>query len=433
MRILHTSDWHLGQHFMGKTRITEHKAFLDWLLTLVEERQADALVVAGDVFDTGTPPSYARTLYNEFIVSLQGTGCRQLLILGGNHDSDATLNEGRSILSFLNTRVTAGLSDDLRDHVTVLDDRAGNPGLILCTIPFLRPRDLVRSMAGQSGTEKQVAMGQAIREFYDGVFAESLTIREAIAAQGDRLPVMATGHLTVVGGKATESVRDIYIGSLDAFPAAGFPAADYIALGHLHQGQAIKNMPHIRYSGSPIPLSFDEGRQEKQVLMAEFRNGSLADVVPVTIPCFRRLVCLKGNLKDIEAGIRALDEEITAGGDGAWRNEAVWLEAEVAEDDYLTDLQERIQAMIAGTDGQPSGTGIELLRVRRKRKGRKPGMMPENRERLEELNPRDVFSRRLNAESLEAGQADILSTLFDEILEQVRVQGGEDTPEGDAL
>ncbi len=83
MRILHTSDWHLGQHFMGRTREPEHRAFLKWLIGQIKERRADALVVAGDIFDTGAPPSYARTLYNEFIVSLQNTGCRQALILGG--------------------------------------------------------------------------------------------------------------------------------------------------------------------------------------------------------------------------------------------------------------------------------------------------------------------------------------------------------------
>ncbi len=423
MRIIHTSDWHLGQHFMGKTRTEEHRAFLDWLLELIDTQKADALVVAGDVFDTGTPPSYARTLYNEFIVSLQNSGCSQTLILGGNHDSDATLNEARAILACLNTRVTAGISEDPKDHVQVLNDHQGNPGLIVCAVPFIRPRDIIKSLGGQSGKEKQIAMGQAIREFYIRVF-DAAKVEQARLAKSDscrELPIMATGHLTVVGGKSSESVRDIYIGSLDAFPASGFPAADYVALGHLHRSQQIKNQDHIRYSGSPIPLSFDEGHLEKQVLVVDFKDGSLTGITSVPIPCFRRLVCLKGNLEKIEAGIRELAGDLSGNPAGI---PPLWLEVEVAADDYLTDLQDRIQAMIENeTQGREDDPPLlELLRVRRKRKTQLSGLVPEKRERLEELTPKEVFSRRLAQEELDGDQAQVLNTLFDQILDQVQDQ-----------
>ena len=105
MRILHTSDWHLGQNFYSKSREAEHQAFLDWLLETAQTHQVDAIIVAGDVFDTGSPPSYARTLYNRFVVNLQQTGCH-LVVLAGNHDSVATLNESRDIMAFLNTTVS---------------------------------------------------------------------------------------------------------------------------------------------------------------------------------------------------------------------------------------------------------------------------------------------------------------------------------------
>ena len=419
MRILHTSDWHLGQHFMGRTRTREHKAFFDWLLNIVEKQQVDAVVVAGDIFDTGTPPSYARTLYNEFIVALRQTCCRHLLILGGNHDSEATLNEGRSLLAYLNTRVTAGISDDSGDHVMLLEDKAGNPGLILCAVPFLRPRDLVRSVGGQSGRDKQLAMGKAIQSFYSRVFDVARQKQGALSRDGHVLPILATGHLTVVGGKSSDSVRDIYIGSLDAFPASGFPEADYIALGHLHRGQTIKGRDHIRYSGSPIPLSFDESGREKQVLIVDFKDDGAAVVSPLTVPCFRRLVCLKGNLDEIEAGIKSLSREIVSAGAGeTWGRRTVWVEAEVRDDDYLTDLQDRIQTMIAEQD-TGDGPALALLRVRRRRKGATPGLAPENRERLEELNPTEVFSRRIAAESMTEDQVQVLNTLFEEILDQV--------------
>lgn len=420
MRLIHTSDWHLGQHFMGRTRTEEHRAFLDWLLELVTTRRADALVVAGDIFDTGTPPSYARTLYNEFIVSLRDTGCCQALILGGNHDSEATLNEARSLLAVLNTRVAAGVSPTPQDHVMVMKTHDDSPGLIVCAVPFIRPRDMVKSMAGQTGTDKQTAMGRAIREFYTRVFEAAKTEQAALASgpEGRVLPIMATGHLTVVGGKASESVRDIYIGTLDAFPASGFPAVDYLALGHLHQAQQIKSLDHIRYSGSPIPLSFDEGAGEKQVLQVDFKDGALEAVTPVPVPCFRRLISLKGSLEQIESGIGELVREVRA----AAPERSLWLEAEVAVDDFLSDLQDRVQAMIP----TELRSKMALLRVRRHRRQHAPGLVPRAGERLEELSPKEVFSRRLALEELDADQTRVMTTLFGEILEQVRT--GEPDP-----
>lgn len=152
MRILHTSDWHLGQNFYSKSRAAEHEAFLNWLLETAQAHEVDAIIVAGDIFDTGSPPSYARELYNRFVVNLQQTGCH-LVIVAGNHDSVATLNESRDILAFLNTTVVASAGHAPQ----ILKKRDGTPGAVLCPIPFLRPRDIVQSQAGLSGSEKTAA------------------------------------------------------------------------------------------------------------------------------------------------------------------------------------------------------------------------------------------------------------------------------------
>ena len=140
MRILHSSDWHLGQHFMGKSREAEHRAFLDWILAQITQLKVDVLVVAGDLFDTGTPPSYARALYNNFIVEMRNHNC-QLVVLGGNHDSVATLHESRDLLACLGTTVIGGISELPSDQVILLKDRKGRPGALLCAIPFLRSRE----------------------------------------------------------------------------------------------------------------------------------------------------------------------------------------------------------------------------------------------------------------------------------------------------
>lgn len=421
MRILHTSDWHLGQHFMGKTREKEHRAFLAWLKTTVEEQKADALVVAGDVFDTGTPPSYARSLYNEFIVSLQETVCSRVIILGGNHDSAATLNEGKSLLACLKTRVLAGLSDDPEDHVLVVRDRDSRPGLLVCALPYLRPSDLMQSTGGQSGQEKKQMLGLAIEAVYQQIFNAALALQKALGAEtGTDLPVMATGHLTVLGTASSESVRDIYIGNLSGFPAAGFPPADYIALGHLHRAQAIDGgaCPHIHYAGSPIPLSFDEASQTKQVNLVTFAPGRAAEVTPIPIPKFRSLISLKGSLKTIGQDLAALKAKEDAPDAGT----TAWLEVEVAEDDFLSDLTDRVQDLVR----EKGPEHLELLRVRRRRSGAGPGLVPEAAPRLEELTPGDVFARRLDEEDLDQDRKKAITALFDEIVAQVTAPAPEE-------
>ena len=148
MRILHTSDWHLGQHFMGKSRQAEHQALITWLLEQVETRAVDAVLIAGDIFDTGTPPSYARELYNHLVGQLYKAGV-PLLVLGGNHDSPATLGESRDLLAHLGTTVIGATYADPTTQVIVLPQRNGEPGCIVCAIPFVRPRDVLQSQAGQ--------------------------------------------------------------------------------------------------------------------------------------------------------------------------------------------------------------------------------------------------------------------------------------------
>ena len=182
MRILHTSDWHLGQNFYSKSREAEHQAFLDWLLETAQAHQVDAIIVAGDVFDTGSPPSYARTLYNRFVVNLQQTGCH-LVVLAGNHDSVATLNESRDIMAFLNTTVVASAGHTPQ----ILPRRDGTPGAVLCPIPFLRPRDIITSQAGLNGIEKQQHLLAAITDYYQQHYADACKLR------GDQpLPIIAT-------------------------------------------------------------------------------------------------------------------------------------------------------------------------------------------------------------------------------------------------
>ncbi|WP_158783353.1 exonuclease subunit SbcD [Pantoea sp. BAV 3049] len=405
MRVIHTADWHLGQFFYTKSRAAEHQAFLDWLLAQAETHQVDAIIVAGDIFDTGSPPSYARELYNRFVVRLQQTQC-QLVILGGNHDSVATLNESRELLACLNTRVIAAASDDPREQVLLLNTRDGQPGALLCAIPYLRPRDITTSQAGQSGHEKQQTLLEAITIHYQQCWQEALAQRKAMDLP---LPIIATGHLTTMGVTKSDAVRDIYIGTLDAFPAQAFPPADYIALGHIHRAQRIANTEHIRYSGSPIPLSFDELGKEKSVFLVGFTDGKLSSVQPLNIPLFQPMQMIKGSLEAIENQLA----EIQPREDG----KTVWLDIEIVTGAWLNDLQRRIQEMTLELP-------VEVVLLRRSREQRELAIDRHNNETLSELSVEEVFTRRLAMETDEEPERLARATLlFNQTLAEIDNEG----------
>jgi len=409
MKLIHTSDWHLGQSFMGKSRQSEHQQFLSWLIDTAIEQKVDAIIVAGDIFDTGSPPSYARELYNKFIVNLQTTGIH-LIILGGNHDSVATLGESKELLACLNTHVIPGALSDISEQVITLHDPSGDPLMIICAIPYLRPRDIMQSVAGQSGSEKQQNLQQAISDHYRSIYVLAEEQRNTISKEHNHtIPIIATGHLTTVDAKSSESVREIYIGSLDAFPSSAFPPADYIALGHIHRAQKVGGKEHIRYCGSPIPLSFDELNNDKTIVLVEFDADKFLAAIPKEVPRFQPMHLIKGDLKSIEDEINRLAKQYDV-------SQPAWLDIEVSTQDYLNDLQQRIQSMVEDLP-------LEVLLLRRERKQRLQSMDSETKETLQELTPKDVFERRLASENWDSEELQDkkrrISKVFDQVVDDL--------------
>jgi exonuclease SbcD len=398
MRILHTSDWHLGQYFLGHSRQAEHQKLIAWLVEQTRLHAVDSVLIAGDIFDTGAPPSYARELYYTLILALRDG----LTLLAGNHDSVAVLEESRHLLTALNTVVIPSVQDDPNEQVRVLTTRDGKPGAIVCAIPFIRPRDVLQSIAGQSARDKQQSLQDAIHAHYQALF----TLAEQKRAElGAHLPIIATGHLTTVGASASESVREIYVGALEAFPTSAFPAADYIALGHIHRPQKVGGFEHIRYSGSPIPLSFDEARQQKEMLLVDVSSNGLERVTVLDVPCFQPLLSVKGSLKELEAAVSVAASQASEG-------EIVWLEIVVSADDYLSDLQSRIQKI---TEDLP----VEVLRIRRERSSVSAALQSQAKETLNELTPDDVFARRLQTETIDEETRLQLLSMYREVVAEI--------------
>lgn len=410
-RLLHTSDWHLGQHFYGKSRKQEHQEFLAWLLVQIKEQQVDAVVVAGDIFDTGTPPSYAREMYFDFVVKVHQLNC-QLVVLAGNHDSVAMLSESKAVLSELSCHVIPSVSNDISDQIITLNSSNGDKQAIICGVPFIRPRDILLSQSGQTTKDKQYALQQAIREHYQAIYQQAKEIAN------EQVPIIATGHLTTVGVTATESVRDIYIGTLEAFPASEFPNADYIALGHIHRSQKVAKTEHIRYSGSPIPLSFDEAKQDKKVLVTDFNGAKLSQVNELIIPCFQPLVMLKTNLTELEDEVSLLLDETELAD-----NQKLWLDIEIDSAQYLSDLTTRIDRIV-------SGKPIEVLLVRRTKQNRQRMTGEKENTTLNELKLTDVFQTRLLEENWDSeedkARKERVEQLFMQTAEQLALEQNSD-------
>lgn len=414
LRLIHTSDWHLGQHFYGKSRAQEHQAFLRWLLEQIEQQQVDALIVAGDIFDTGTPPSYARELYFNFIVGLQALNCT-LVVVAGNHDSVAMLGESASILEKLDSHVITAPTINEQHQLITINTEQGEQAVI-CAIPFLRPRDVLESVAGQSAQEKQQALSQSIANHYQSL------VEHAKEGANDNTAIIATGHLTTVGASVSESVRDIYIGTLEAFPAALFPEVDYLALGHIHRQQKVGGTEHIQYSGSPIALSFDEKQTNKSVNLVTFDQGKVAEIKQLAVPCVQPMLTVSCQLDDLAEKLTqyfASQEPIQ---NELGEEVITWLDVELESADYLHDLTAKVEAICAEFP-------VEVLLVRRVKKQRNNTSEYFANQTLEELTVDQVFQARVEREDglshLPSEQVARVSSLFEQMIAEVEVPSEE--------
>ncbi|MDB5233751.1 MAG: hypothetical protein JWR44_744 [Hymenobacter sp.] len=407
MRVLHTADWHLGQRFIsGHERTDEHRHFLNWLVATVREQAVEILVIAGDVFDSGSPSNQALELYYDFLLQMQGTACRDIVVVGGNHDSPATLNAPARLLRHLRVHVVGCVPDCFEDQVLVLNDAAGRPGLVVCAVPFLRDRDVRLSVPGETAEEREARLKQGIADHY----ARIAEVEHVWQLKEQGLPVLATGHLYAAGAVPSDSERTIHVGNLGQVTAEHFPDIfDYVALGHLHRPQRVGGREHIRYSGSPIALSFSEIDHGKEVLLLDFAGGKLAKLTALEVPGTRRLLRFHGELDEVVGLLVAYDN-------GDYLLPA-WVDVEVRSELTQLEVAEALLKVIQDLDRKT----LEVLARRHLRlvKLRPLGDTGEDEEpltpSLHDFTEREVFAQRLETEP-EAGRAELLAA-FDELLE----------------
>jgi exonuclease SbcD len=301
LRLIHTADWHLGQTFHGYDRDAEHGRFLDWLLQTLTERRPDALLLAGDVFDTVNPSAAAQRRFFDFLARAHAAlPAMQTVIIAGNHDAAARLEAPAALLESLRISVTGTVPRDAAGAVQAekflvpLRDAAGHVQAVALAVPFLRPADVP-------------ALPDAADPYLDGIRALYHLATEAALARFPGVPLVALGHCHVQhGAESRESERRLVIGGAEAVQAETFPAAlAYVALGHLHLPQELDG-GRLRYSGSPVPLSFSEKDYRHRVLEIELTDTGVASVTPHFIPCTVELLRLPAQPAPLEDVLAAL-------------------------------------------------------------------------------------------------------------------------------
>ncbi|MDO8032246.1 exonuclease SbcCD subunit D C-terminal domain-containing protein [Janthinobacterium sp. SUN128] len=382
MRLLHTSDWHLGQTLHNYERGYEHQRFLDWLLDTLVAEQVDVLLVAGDVFDNANPSAASQ---KQLYVFLQQARARlpalQLVVVAGNHDSAGRLEAPGPLLAAHGTHVIGHVlrgDDGQIDLERLLLPLTGSDGQVQAwclAVPFLRPGDVPKLPAGDT----QDAYLGGIALLYRQLADLALERRQPGHA------IIAMGHCHMVGGEmSNDSERRIVIGGTEMLPSGIFDTAiAYAALGHLHKAQAVGGQQHIRYCGSPIPLSFAEVNYRHQVLCLDIDGEQLREVRAIEVP--RAVPLLR--VPATPAPIAEVLEQLAALDVPAAPPEAQpFLEVRVRLDAPEPGLRTRIETAL-------DGKHVRLAKIETSSAARSSA--PENMtlDQLGQLQPDDIFRR----------------------------------------
>lgn len=283
LKIIHTADWHLGQSFFGYDRQPEHTAFLKWLAETVADRQIDVLLIAGDVFDVANPSASAQRQFYHFLkeINLANPGL-QVVVVAGNHDSAARLEAPNPLLEELGIAVVGVVKRnesgeiDFNSLLLPLRHRDGSVQAYCMAVPFLRQGDYPPT--DQKDQNTYVA---GVERMYRGLY------EFAMEKAGTELPLVAMGHLHVLGAELSDDDRSerVIMGGLESVTSDSFPRElAYTALGHIHKAQKVGGREEVRYSGSPLPMSFSETNYRHQVVLVTLDGRTPASIEPLIIP-----------------------------------------------------------------------------------------------------------------------------------------------------
>jgi exonuclease SbcD len=403
LRILHTSDWHLGHRLYDRERTEEHRAALDWLLEQIVDEKIDLLVMAGDVFDVTNPSNQARELYYNFLGRLIKTDCEAAIIIGGNHDSPAMLDAPSGLFKSLQVHVVGSARPQVQSEIIRINvGGKGGRSVLVAAVPYLRERDVRKGRSGETSEERMDAIRRGIREHYEAAAAAALEMRTDPTE-----PIIATGHLFASGATDAEDKKShIYQADEHNIEAGQFPDCfDYVALGHVHRAQSVGEKANVRYAGSLIPLTFVEGQRPRSVRIVNVgKAGETVESHKLEVPYARSLHRLNGELDKVLADLkttaaRHLAEPPTL---------KPWVEIKVKTDSRIPNLRQTLLESIkeiSGDTGQE--TPLEIIRISTERLTPAPAAAATDERQLDELDPEDVF-RRLTAAEADDTAKDLL-------------------------
>ena len=397
MKILHTADWHLGQRLKNLLRDEEHQAFFEWLFQTINDEGVELLIVAGDIFDTMNPPNSSRSLYYQFLARLNASSCRHVVIIGGNHDSPNMLDAPKELLASLNIHVIGSAKERLEDEVIILK-KEDKIEAVIAAVPFLRDQDLRRSTIGEGEMERYEKVQKGLINHYSQV-AELVKSYEKY-----NVPIIATGHLYATNAVTHgENQDNIYMGSVENIAGHHFPAIfDYIALGHIHTAQPIGELNHIRYSGSPIALSFKEATEQKSVTLLHFEGRKLkTDIRKILVPKYRKLKNIEGTLEEVLEKLNKIELKETPF--------KTWLKVEISVQEYQYEIQETIQELC-------QTKSLELLVIKIKAPFSNTLEEKYYEVDLDDLQPKDIFKQKCENMQLSENDTELMLDAFDELL-----------------
>lgn len=396
LKILHTSDWHLGKQLMKIDFAQDMQLFFDWLIRYIQTEKIDILLMSGDLFDHANPSQQALRQYYMFLKSMISMDCK-VILTGGNHDSPLVLNAPKELLEALDVSVIGGYPTDVSE-VFVPVEKNGEK-VVIAAVPFLRDKDIRQSVAGESYADKvaQTRMGleayfQSVDAFYNENFAG--------------IPLVIMAHLYVQGAAPSESEREIQIGNLASIDAKIFGNnACYVALGHIHKPQRAGS-DFVRYCGSPIPMSFSEKNDQKQVVIVTI-EGNRYDFEIQHIPSFRKLKSFKGTFDSVQSQLIAYETDSVLDD---------LAEIEVVEEKESLNTIRAVEALMASENEFK----VQLLKAKVEFKNKILGSSSviQHGDEITDFRPEQLFEKRLAMDESIDNKSELMLA-FKEIVDQL--------------
>jgi len=397
MKILHTADWHLGKKLYKQDLQEEQKLFLEWLLEHIEQEKIDILLVAGDIFDLANPPTEARALYYWFLSKLANK-C-QIVITGGNHDSAQMLDAPKELLDLLSIKVIGSARNSIEEELVVYQN------VVIAAVPYLRDADIRKAVEGESRESTIENIRKGIKNHYE----ELATLCEEKYPNSLKI---AMGHLYAAGAESSDSEREIQIGNLAGIDKKTFSETfSYVALGHIHRPQWVEK-DRIRYSGSPIALSFSEREDKKIVVQLEIEEGKIQEIKEIEVPRFRKLKLIKGSMESVRKQLIDFQNDLAL---------KAFIEIEVEESTYNPIYVQEINEIASVLDNDQ----LEQMMILKSKINFKNRILGSDQlffdgKDIGEVSVTEMFEKKLETlNTLSAEDKELLMSAYLEIVQEI--------------